>query len=298
MIEKLFQKLLDKAYPNRKIKAVKIGKKFFRVTNDVFGSLEFSLKGAYSYDQVELLNSFIGGSTYYGFCPDKGPIAIIGIMNAKSSAHKKYFREVGAYGELPSDKEFELHKYSTETAKKIINYTVYGVIGMEKITHLVQFDKITTVCDARYKDVYRSHEYRILKMKAKLEGTYTFHQAQNLAYNQQRWAVDRGMAYATLENGEHVAIMSFWYSKKDEVSGFRDVWETGEPEPATQSITFMTDEEAKRIRDFSIYLYDYDFFCVPTKGPAIAKLDRTLSPSFDFYDTPDGKDLRLSEKYF
>ncbi len=298
MIEKLFQKLLGKAYPNRKIKAVKIGKNFFRVTNDVFGSLEFSLKGAYSYDQVELLNSFIGGSTYYGFCPDKGPIAIIGIMNAKSSAHKKYFREVGAYGELPSDKEFELHKYSTETAKKIINYTVYGVIGMEKITHLVQFDKITTVCDARYKDVYRSHEYRILKMKAKLEGTYTFHQAQNLAYNQQRWAVDRGMAYATLENGEHIAIMSFWYSKKDEVSGFRDVWETGEPEPATQSITFMTDEEAKRIRDFSIYLYDYDFFCVPTKGPAIAKLDRTLSPSFDFYDTPDGKDLRLSEKYF
>ena len=63
MIEKLFQKLLGKAYPNRKIKAVKIGKNFFRVTNDVFGSLEFSLKGAYSYDQVELLNSFIGGST-------------------------------------------------------------------------------------------------------------------------------------------------------------------------------------------------------------------------------------------
>lgn len=298
MIEKLFQKLLDKAYPNRKIKAGKIGKKFFRVTNDVFGSLEFSLKGAYSYDQVELLNSFIGGSTYYGFCPNKGPIAIIGIMNEKSAAHKKYFREVGAYGELYSNQEYELEKYPEETAKKIINYTVYGVIGMEKIAHLVQFDKITAVCDARYRDVYRSHEYRVLKMKAKLEGIYTFHQAENLAHNQQRWAVDRGMAYATLENGAHVAIMSFWYSKKDEVAGFRDVWETGEPEPATQSITFMTDEEAKDIRDFSIYLYDYDFFCNPKNGPAIAKLDRTFSSGFDFHDTPDGKDLRLSEKYF
>lgn len=296
MIEKLFQKLLDKAYPNRKIKAVKMGRRIFQVTNDVFGSLEFSLKGDYSYDQVEHLNSFIGGSVYYGFCPNKGPIAIIGIMNAKAAVNKKYFCEVGAYGELYSNQEYELERYPEETAKKIINYTVYGVIGMEKIAHLVQFDKITAVCDARYQDVYRSHEYRVLKMKAKLEGIYTFRQAENLAHNQQRWAVDRDMAYATLENGEHVAIMSFWYSKKDEVAGFRDVWENGEPEPTTQSITFMTDEEAKDIRDFSIYLYDYDFFCNPQNGPAIAKLDRTFSSGFDFHDTPNGKDLRLFEK--
>lgn len=29
----------------------------------------------------------------------------------------------------------------------------------------------------------------------------------------------------------------------------------------------------------------------------IVKIDRTFAPGFDFYDTPDGKDLRLSEKF-
>lgn len=146
--------------------------------------------------------------------------------------------------------------------------------------------------EARY-----SHEYRVLKMKCKLEGVYSFEEAEHFAKTQQRWAVDRGMAYATLENGEHIAIMSFWYEKKDEAAGFRDVWEKGQPEPPVQGITFMTDEEAAAIDDFSIYLYDYHFFYKPQQAPRAVKLDRTFAPRFDFYNTPDGKDLRLSNQF-
>lgn len=292
MIEKIFQKLLNIIFPNRKLEAKKIRRRLFLVTHDVLSSLEYSLKGSFSYEEVQHLNSLTGFSARYGFCPQKGPVAFIGIPNP--NADKNYFHEVNSYGEIPSDEEFEFQKYPEETAKKIINYTVYGLTGINEITSLVQFDRIGTTCDSRYKDVNCSHEYRVLKMKAKLEGSYTFQQAENLTRNQERWSVDRSIAYATLEDGKHVAIMSFWYDQKDEVAGFRDVWESGKPEPATKNISFLTDEQAKDIRDFSIYLYDYTFFYVPKKATAISKLDRTLIPGFDFYDTPDGKDLRLS----
>lgn len=292
MIEKIFQKLLNLVYPNRKLEAKKIGKRVFCVNHDVFSHFEYSLKGTHSYEEVQHLNELTGFSARYGFCPQKGAVAFIGIPNP--NADKNYFHEVDAYGEIHSNEEFEFQKYPEETARKIINYTVYGLNGINEIAPFVQFDKITSVCDSRYKDVYHSREYRVLKMKAKLEGTYTFYQTEKLANSQNRWAVDPSMAYATLEDGEHVAIMSFWYDRKDEASGFRDVWESGKSEPATKGITFLTDEQARDIRDFSIYLYDYNFFYVPKKAPAVVKLDRTLSPGFDFYDTPDGKDLRLS----
>lgn len=58
----------------------------------------------------------------------------------------------------------------------------------------------------------------------------------------------------------------------------------------------MTDKETIGIKDFSIYLYDYNFFYEPEKAPSIVKIDCTFAPGFDFYDTPDGKDLRLSDQ--
>ncbi|MDO5569817.1 MAG: hypothetical protein Q4G04_06955 [bacterium] len=294
MIEKIFQKLLENAYPNRDFETVKIGKTLFTVSHDCIGSLTYSLQGTHSYEEVKNLNALTTYSARYGYCPEKGPIAIIGIPNA--NADWRYFKEVSAYGEITTYEDLEFKKYSIEDAKHIGNYTVYGIKGIEKVANLVKFDKINSVYDSRCEEVRFSHELRVLKMKCKLEGQYSFKEAETLTKNQQRWAVDRGMAYATLENGQHVAIMSFWYEKKNEATGFRDVWESKKTEPPIQKITFMTDEEAAAIKDFSIYLYDYNFFYKPEKAPHIVKIDRTFAPGFDFYDTPDGKDLRLSDQ--
>ncbi len=292
MIEKIFQKLLKKAYPNRDFKVEKIGKNFFVVTHDCMRRLTYSLQGTHSYEEVKKINALTTHSARYGYCPEKGPIAIIGIPN--TDVGFRYFKEVSAYGEITTNEDLEFKEYSDEDAKHIGNYTVYGLNGIEEIANLVKFDKINTVYDSRRREARYSHEPRVLKMKCKLEGQYSFEEAETLAKTQQRWAVDRGMAYATLENGQHIAIMSFWYEKKDEATGFRDVWESGKTEPPIQKITFMTDEEAMKINDFSIYLYDYNFFYKPEKAPHIVKIDRTFAPKFDFYDTPDGKDLRLS----
>lgn len=295
MLEKIFQKLLKKAYPNRNLEVKKIGKNFFIVSHDNLGSLTYSLQGTYTYEKVEYLNKLTTYSARFGFCMEKGPVAIIGIPNP--SADWGYFEDVLAYGEIHSFKQFEFNKYSENTAKKIGNFTVYGLKGIEKISDFVKFDKISSVYDSRFEDVRMSHEYRVLKMKAKLEGKYTFKEVEELATNQQRWAVDRGKAYATLESGEHIVIMSFWYGKKAEAAGFRDVWEFGKPEPAVEKITFMTNEEAMNFDDFSVYLYDYNFFYKPKEAPRVIKLDRTFTPGFDFYDTIDGRDLRLSKHF-
>ena len=254
MIEKIFQKLLSKAYPKRNYEAVKIRKRFFIVENDSLGNMTYSLQGTHSYEEVRKLNELTTFSARYGYCKKKGPIAIIGIPN--DEADWGYFKEVLAYGQLDSNEEFEFQKYSEDIAKQIGNYTVYGFRGINEIAGFVKFDKIDFVYDSRYIDVRFSHEYRVLKMKCKLEGQYSFEEVQKLAKTQQRWAVDRGIAFATLEDGQHIAIMSFWYEKKDEVAGFRDVCESGKSEPAVQRITFMTDEEAMKIKNFSIYLYD------------------------------------------
>lgn len=296
MIEKIFEKLLKKTYPDRNLEAIKIGRRIFAVSHDCIGGLSYSLQGAYSYEEVKKLNEYTTYSARYGYCPGKGPIAIIGIPN--SNADWGYFREVSAYGELHTYEDLKFIKYSNEDAKHIVNYTVYGLEGIEEIANFVKFNKINRVYDSRYNDV-KSHDCRILKMKCELEGNYSFKEVEILRQNQQCWAVDRGVAYATLENGEHVAIMSFWYDRKDEAIGFRDVWEKGKEKPPVQKITFMTEQEAQQINDFSIYLYDYNFYykhlCKYEKVPKTVKIDRTLVAGFDFYDTPDGKDMRLSE---
>ena len=293
MIKKIFQQLLKIKYPGRKFKVAKFGKKILTIIPDCLGDLNYSLQGYHSYKEVQKLNELTTYSSRYGYCYNIGPIAIIGIPN--ENVDWKYFNEVLAYGEMNFYEDIEFKEYSKETAEKISNYKVYGLLGIKKIADFVKFDKIKYIYDYRYKEVC-SHEHRVLKMKCKLEGLYSFKETEILAKEQQRWAVDRNMAYATLENNQHVAIMSFSYDRKDEVSGFRDIWETGNPEPPIQKITFMTNEEAMEIRDFSIYLYDYRFFYTPEKAPSISKIDRTFEPSFDFYDTNDGKDLRLSKQ--
>ncbi len=287
MIKKFFQNLLKKIYHNREFGVARNEKRFYNTIRDLF----YSLQETYSYEEVKKFNELTTYSAIYGYCPTKGHIAIIGIPYQEKDWDS--FIDVRAYGRMSSSEQLEFRKYSIEDAKKIMNYTVYGIKGIEELANNVRFDKIYAYYDSRYREV-NSHEQRVLKMKVKLKGKYTFEKVKKLVHDQQCWAVDRGMAYATLENGEHVAIMSFWYKKKDEATGFRDVWESGKAEPQVQKITFMTDEEAAEIRDFSIYLYDYIRYYKPKREPQISKIDRTLVPGYDFYDTPDGKDFRLS----
>lgn len=281
MFEKLFEQILRPRPINRD-------------DRNSFGDMSYSLQGTHSYEEVQKLNRLTAHSAVYGYCYGKGPVALIGIP--AENVNCKYFKEVPAYGEITSKQEFEFEKYPDELAKQIDNYIVYGSNSIQRIADLVKFEKIHEIYDSRFREVRYSHKYRTLKMKCKLEGKYSFDEVEFWAKYQNRWAVDRGIAYATLENNEHIAIMSFWYDKKNEVSGFRDVWEYGKPKPATQKITFMTDEEAAKIKDFSIYLYDYSFLYAPQDvAPNVVKLDGTFTPGFDFYSTKDGKDLRLAK---
>ena len=58
----------------------------------------------------------------------------------------------------------------------------------------------------------------------------------------------------------------------------------------------MLEKLLQKLIEKAYYLYDYQFFYKPQQAPRVVKLDRTFVPGFDFYNTPDGKDLRLSNQ--
>ncbi len=294
MLEKIIQKLISTGFPDRDIEVVKTNEGISFIAHDTL-RLFYSLQGTYRYEEILQLNQLTGKNVQYGFCPGFGPTAIIGIDSPE--ANFKYLVSVSAYGEVPFSEHAEFNRYLDEDAKQVSNYTVYGTSKIEEIADFVKFDKIDFELDNRYKDAAISHEKRVLRMKCALDEQYTFKECKYIAAKQTYWAVDRSMAFATLENGKHVAIMSFSYDRRDEAIGFRDVWESRNEEPPAQKITFITDKEASKIEDFTIYLYDYSFFCIPDEIPHVAKLDRTFERYFDFYNTPDGKDLRFSNNF-
>lgn len=298
ILNKLLINVLKKSNPERNIENFIIqGKRIFAVTpstNNTFSFVNYSLQGTYSYQTVNELNKHTNGLAKFGIIPGNGPTAIIGIQEWNSDI--VFIEDFHGYGMRPVDRKFEFKEFSDEEAKHITNYTVYGDDGLDEIKDMVKFDIIDSILDSRKKDV-KSTEHRVLKMKIKIKGKFSYTEVQDL---KECWCVDHGMAYGTLDNGEHVAIMSFWYARKNEVAGFRDVWEKGKTEPEVQNITLMEEKDAVNIRDFSFYLYDYGLYYdfVPTpREPLIEKRDRTLEPGFDFYDTPDGKDLRLSNNF-
>lgn len=54
-----------------------------------------------------------------------------------------------------------------------------------------------------------------------------------------------------------IGIINMWPSEVDLVRGFRDVWEYGAEEPEIQTIKFLNKEEALKIKDFILYVYNY-----------------------------------------
>lgn len=85
-----------------------------------------------------------------------------------------------------------------------------------------------------------------------------------------------------------------WPSEIELVRGFRDVWEYGTEEPKTQKISFLTKKEASKIKDFSLYVYNYSSSGIGRDKYQIEKYDRTLDKRFKF-QLPNGTDYRLIE---
>ena len=133
-------------------------------------------------------------------------------------------------------------------------------------------------------------------MDCMLEGTYTYKEARILSTGSLEEkdgysGGDRPIQFATLENGKHIGIISIWLSEKRIIQGFKDVWEFGKDEPEVQKITFLSDEEAAKIDDYTLYVYRF-FFDMGRYN--IKRYDRTLDKRFDFV-MPDGSDYRLTE---
>lgn len=291
MVKKLLEKLLKKAYPDRNMSVERLGRRMFIVTHDTLGTASLKLSGTYSYNEVVKLNEITTHSAKYGYCPQIGPVAIIGIPNPNYDFI--YFNDVYEYGKVyPENDKYQFEKYSEEDAKNISNYTVFVNSGSELVECDLKFEKISAILDERHK-ITESHKYRVIEMKCQLEGKHSFKEIEKLIQHDDFRMMDRGVAYATLDSGQHIAIVSFWYDRKDEVAGFKDVWEYGKEEPEIQDINFMTKEEAEKFDDYLLYLYDYKLPHNLHGIIKIKKMDRTFDERFDFLDNSEHKDFRL-----
>ena len=70
--------------------------------------------------------------------------------------------------------------------------------------------------------------------------------------------------------------------------------EYGAEEPEVQTISFLTDDEACKIKDFILYVYNYSSSGIGREKYQVEKYDRTLDKRFNF-KLPDGRDYRLIE---
>lgn len=295
MIERILQKIYDKYYPNRDIQVLIVNGKVTLAVNDT-AQASYSIKGTYRYEEVQKLNQFTNGFVQYGFCPGDGPTALIGLTD--QDANLQFILDASPYGELPYTHRMVFNRYSDEDAKQVSNYTVYGLYGLFELSDIVKFDNIHFPYDARYQGAVVSQEPRILKMNCKFDNEqYSYKECKYFASHQPYFEISHSIAFATLEDGRHIALPGFSYDRKDEALGFRDVWETYCEEPLIQEITFMTNKEASQYDDFEIYIYDYSYLSDPTLVPRLAKVDRTFSSGFDFGNTPDGKDLRITGNF-
>lgn len=295
MIERILQKIYDKYYPDRDIQVLIVNGKVTLAVNDT-AQASYSIKGTYRYEEVQKLNQFTNGFVQYGFCPGDGPTDLIGLTD--QDANLQFILDASPYGELPYTHRMVFNRYSDEDAKQVSNYTVYGLYGLFELSDIVKFDNIHFPYDARYQGAVVSQEPRILKMNCKFDNEqYSYKECKYFASHQPYFEISHSIAFATLENGRHIALPGFSYDRKDEALGFRDVWETYCEEPLIQEITFMTNKEASQYDDFEIYIYDYSYLSDPTLVPRLAKVDRTFSSGFDFCNTPDGKDLRITGNF-
>ena len=61
-----------------------------------------------------------------------------------------------------------------------------------------------------------------------------------------------------------------------------------------KQLVFLTDDEACKIKDFILYVYNYSSSGIGREKYQVEKYDRTLDKRFNF-KLPDGRDYRLIE---
>lgn len=299
MLEKILTKVAKVAYPNRDIKVEKEGKHLFLHVRDTTGCNTYLLDGTYSYWDVIKLNELTTYSCGFGYCEELGPVAFIGIPNPVCAKRSGYFYyKVSAYG-LPFDykSNYYFDAYTDEEAKYVKNYTVYGLDGVEEVSKFAPIKLLNSVYDSRHK-AKKIDRPRILDMDCKLQGIYSYKEARILATG----SIEEKDGYCGEEHpivfakvGEsYVGIISMWEDNINLVRGFRDVWEYGECEPQTKEITFLSKEEASKIKGYTLYVYEYSSAGKEREKYKIAKYDRTLDNRFNFI-LPDGSDYRLIE---
>lgn len=287
----MFEKLFKKFEPKRELSVTKIGKKFFLLENGILENLEFSLQGTYKYEDVVKLNEISGYSARFGFVPNLGPVAIIGIPNPDYKL--KYFQDIWEYGKFSPIEYFEFQSYENEQENKIANYIVYGCSCIEKLADVVKFDKVNFHHDSRYK-IKHSNKYRIFNMDCRLKGKYSYQLALDIVEHEDFKLQGNTILFARVGK-RNVGIIGMWKESIANVAGFRDVWEYGEKEPKVEMITFFDDEQAKNNTDYTLYYYDYVLPDSYKRNYYIEALDRTISTKFNFYDSQIKKDFRLSE---
>lgn len=299
MLEKILTEMAKVIYPGRDISVEKLGDRFFFHLRDTTGCNIYLLEGTYSYDEVVKLNVLTTYSAGFGFCSELGPIAFIGIPNPVSAQRSGYFKyKVHAYGTPSDESECYFKAYTKEEAKNIENYIVYGLFGLEEVASVALISQISYTYDSRYK-AKEAKNPRVFDMDCKLKGVYSYNEAKLLStgtLEEKDWysGEEHPIVFAIVGNGQHVGIIKMWPSDTELVRGFRDVWEYGAEEPETQTISFLTKEEASKIKDFALYVYRYDSSGIGRDKYQIERYDRTLDKRFKF-QLPDGNDYRLIE---
>ena len=297
---KILEKLLGVAYPNRDINVVRVGKNFILTQGDTVGCNDFILEGQYTYDQVMELNKMTGYSAGFGFCKELGPIAFIGVPNPNCVQNSGYFRyDVQEYGDSFKEDEYYFEHYNEEDAKKIGNYTVYGMGDPRILESAAPIKKLNNFYDYRYQ---RKDEFKegfnsdVLEMDIRLGGTYGFYEARKFAYGSTgefkgASGEDVPIQFAIVGDNQPVGILDLFEHYDN--SMFRDVWGRNESEPKTQPIRFISDEEAKKINKFKLY-YFKPTHSFGKKQYVVEKQDRMLDRDFNFL-MKDGTDYRLQE---
>lgn len=296
--ENIIKKLAEKIYPGRNINVVKIANHFFVTCKDKLGARnDYKLKGTYSYDQVMELNNLTGYYASFGFCKEIGPVAFIGIPNPNCTKNSGYFHcDIHEYGKPLSNEEYYFECYNDEIAKRIGNYTVYGMRDPRELNNAAPIDKVSYIYDYRYeiKDYIEENcVHGVLRMDAKLKGTYNFYEARMIAYGSLKkpegYSGNQVPLQFAIVNGEPIGILNLW--SHQEGKQFRDVWGVNEQEPAELPIHFISDEEAKKMNNFKLYFFKLNFSFRPDNYK-IEKVDRTLEKDFNFI-MEDGTDYRL-----
>lgn len=299
MLEKILTKLAKIAYPGRDIRAEKIGKKNFLHVHDTAGCNNYLLEGKYSYDEVLKLNDLTTFRAGFGFCSEIGPVAFIGIPSPVYAEKSGYFEyKVHAYATPFDQSEYYFKAYTLEEAKNIRNYTVYGLEGLREVAKVAPISQMSYVYDSRFK-AKEAKNPRIFDMDCKLKGIYSYKEAKLLSTGTLKEkdyysGEEHPIVFATIGNGQNVGIINMWNCDKILARGFRDVWEYGAEEPETQTIRFLTKEEVSKIKDFTLYVYNYACSGIGRDKYQIDKYDRTLDKRFKF-QLPDGSDYRLIE---